>query len=212
MSSPQQRPLAELRARFGYAVAGVAPLVEIMTITLEGIPYDALIEREPAGVPLTRQRPADVRAVAHGLASIVAAAHVAGHVLGGLRPELVYSDGTRCTGIAPRAEPFQAGAGERCYGVAPCFEDFYLSPEAIALRPVIAASDVFSLCATLAYLYDGVPPFAGANMLERLSAAMRGVHRATSAPEVVRAGLVADAASRPTAEAIARALDVEVSR
>lgn len=206
MSSPQQRPHAELRARLGHAVPGVAPLIAITTVTLDGVDHDALVEREPDGEPLTRRRPADPRAVGRELAAIVARAHAAGHVLGGIRPELVYTDGARCTGVAPRAEPFWAGASERCYGVAPCFEQVYQSPEALALRPVTPASDVFSLCATLAYLLDGEPPFAGATLVDRLAAALRGAHRQLGGPAVLRAGLAADPERRPSAAAVAAAL------
>jgi len=199
MSAPQRRPNRELCARFGYAIAGIAPMIGIPAVALGGEDYDALIEREPAGEPVTQRRPADPRAVGRELAAIVARAHAAGRVLGGIRPELVYSDGARCTGVAPRAEPFLAGAVERCYGVAPCFEQVYLSPEALALRPVTAASDVFSLCATLAYLFDGEPPFAGANLIERIGAAMRGAHRELGLPAVVRAGLAVEPEQRPCA-------------
>lgn len=206
MGSPQQRPHAELRARFRYAVEGVAAFVELTTVTLEGVDYDALIEREPTGEPVTRRRLMNPWAVGRELATIVARAHAAGHVLGGIRPELVYAAGVRCTGVAPRAEPFLSGVSERCYGVAPCFEHVYMSPEAVALRPITTASDVFSLCATLAYLFDGEPPFKGASVLEQMSAAMRGAHRETSLPAAVRAGLAADPTRRPVASAVVSAL------
>ena len=136
----------------------------------------------------------------------MARAHAAGHVLGGLRPELVYSDGVACTGIAPRAEPFLTTSTERCYGVPPCFDEVYLSPEALSLAPVTRASDVFSLCATLHYLLEGAPPFAGANLLERMAAALRGTPRVRASEPAIRAGLSADPGDRPDARAIAAAL------
>ena len=203
MGSPQQRPHTELVARFGYVVDGAAPFVTIETVQLEGVDYDALFECEPAGTPVTRRRPADPREVARELAAVVSRAHAAGQVLGGIRPELVYSDSAHFTGVAPRAEPFLAGAKERSYGVAPCFEHMYMSPEAVVLRPITTASDVFSLCATLAYLIDGEPPFAG-TVVEQLSAIVHGAHRDVAAPLV--AGLARDPASRPTAAEIAAAL------
>lgn len=43
--------------------------------------------------PLSGGKVAAPRAVARGLAEIAARAHAAGHVLGGIRPELVYARG-----------------------------------------------------------------------------------------------------------------------
>jgi hypothetical protein len=206
LGAPQRLPHAELSVRFGHAVDGVAPLAGIAAVTLDGVDYDALIECEPRGEPVTRRRPADPRAVGRGLAAIVARAHAAGDVLGGIRPELVYAEAGRCTGLAPRAEPFLAGASERCDDLAPCFEQVYLSPEALVLRPVTAASDVFSLCATLAYLFDSEPPFPGDTVIERLRAAVRAEHRELDLPPAICAGLSADPARRPTAAAVAAAL------
>jgi hypothetical protein len=206
MGAPQRRPRAELEARLALPVVGIAPLLAITTVIGEGVPYDVLVEREPPGEPVTRQRPASARAVGRELAEIVARAHASGVVLGALRPELVYSDGARCTGVAPRAETFLAGSAERSYGVPPCFDEVYLSPEALSLLPLTPASDVFSLCATLAYVLEGAPPFPGDTMLERMSAALRGAARAHALDPVIGEGLAADPSRRPTIDAIVAAL------
>ena len=206
LGSPQRLPHAELSVRFGHAVDGVAPLAGIAAVTLDGVDHDALIECEPRGEPVTGRRPADPRAVGRELAAIVARAHAAGDVLGGIRPELVYAEGARCTGLAPRAEPFLAGASERCDGVAPCFDQVYQSPEALVLRPVTAASDVFSLCATLAYLLDGEPPFPGDSVIERLRAAVRAEHRDLDLPPVISRGAVRRPRAPPHRAAVAAAL------
>jgi hypothetical protein len=206
MGPPQRSPRSELEARFALPVDGVAPLLTIAAVVGEGVLYDVLVEAEPDGAPLTQRRVADPRGVARGLSEIVARAHAAGHVLGGIRPELVYSDGDACTGVAPRAEPFLASSTERSYGVPPCFDEVYLSPEALALAPTTHASDVFSLCATIVYLVDGAPPFAGANLLERMSAALRGATRSLAIDPEIRAGLAASPGDRPDARAIAAAL------
>lgn len=206
MATPQQAQRDALIARFAYNIDGVAPFVDIVSIAHELAPHDAMIEAEPSGVPITEARLTDPRRVARGLAAIVARAHVDGHVLGGVRPELVYSDGRSCTGIAPRAEPFLIGAKSPCHGVGPCFEDVYLSPECLSGLPTTMASDVFALCATLIYLFDGAPPFLGADLIERLTAAVHGAHRPTSAPAIVRAGLATVAAARPSAAQIREAL------
>jgi hypothetical protein len=206
VGAPQRRPLAQVEQELGYSVPGVAPLLAVTDVVIEGVPYHALIEGEPPGRALTDDAPANRRAVARELAEIVARAHAAGHVLVGIRPELVYFEDERCTGIAPRAEPFFAGMTERCYGVPPCFDEIYLSPEALMLRPLTPASDVFSLCATLVYLLEGAHPFAGDTIMERVTAALHGNARLGSVEPVIRAGLSVDPAGRPDARTLAVAL------
>jgi hypothetical protein len=206
IGAPQQRPHAELARKFAYVIAGVTPFFTIQPVTIEGIRYDALVEAEPVGAPITVKRPADGRAVARGLVEIVARAHAVAQVLGGIRPELVYAEGATCTGIAPRAEPFLAGASARSYGVPPCFDEVYLSPEAISLEAITPASDVFSLCATLVYLLEGEPPFPGESLMERITAAMHGRPRPTAVAPAIIAGLAADPRKRPDVTAILAAL------
>jgi serine/threonine protein kinase len=199
---------ADIGPKLLFPVDGIARLLAITTVTERDSQahFDALVEAEPAGAPLTARRVADPRAVGHGLASIVARAHAAGLILGGIRPELVYADGNVCTELAPRAETFHAAAPFPCYGVAPTFDSFYMSPEAFALRPTTTASDVFSLCATLVYLFDGVPPFEGRNVFEQAAAALHGEVRLVTVAPVIRAGLDPDPARRPDCRAIAEAL------
>ena len=206
IGSPQRRSHVELARHFAYVIAGVTPFFTIQAVTIEGVRYDALVEAEPAGAPITVKHPSDGRAVARGLVEIVARAHAVGQVLGGIRPELVYAEGAKCTGLAPRAEPFLAGASERSYGVPPSFDEVYLSPEAISLAAITPASDVFSLCATLVYVLEGEPPFPGESLMERVTAAMNGCPRPVAVAPAIIAGLEADPRKRPDVTAVLAAL------
>jgi hypothetical protein len=206
MGPPQPMSHDAEAAQLAFRSAGITPLLGITSLRHQGLRYDALVEVEPEGTPLTNGSVANPRGIARTLATIVADAHAAGHVLGGIRPELVYSDGQRCTAIAPRAEPFLARSTTREYGVPPCFVEIYLSPEALSLSPVTAASDVFSLCATLVYLFDGAPPFPGDTVLQRMGAALRGEVRPVAVELMVRAGLAVDPRERPEAHSIVAAL------
>jgi hypothetical protein len=202
MTAPQTVAHAELVRRLAIGVEGITPLLDVTTVVIEGVPYDVLVEAEPEGAALTNFRMEDSAAVARGLAAHVARAHAAGRVLGGIRPELVYTDGYVCTGLAPRAEWFFMTAGGRCYGVPPCFDEVYLSPEMLSLAQPTPASDVFSLCATLAWILDGVPPFPGRTLIERLGAAMQGSPRRLDVDPVIVAGMRANPADRPQLSAI----------
>jgi hypothetical protein len=202
VGAPQTRPRTEL----AYSSAGVAQFLAITDVTIEGVGYTALVEAEPGGQPLTERAPANPKLVARELVEIVGRANAAGHVLVGIRPELVYSDGAHCTGLAPRAEPFLAGASERSYGIPPCFDNFYLSPETLALGPETVASDVFSLCATLVFLFHNQPPFGGHTIIERVQAAMQGITHVQGIDPTIRRGLHPDPGERPTIDAIIASL------
>lgn len=206
MGPPQQERHDGLRSRLATQIAGVTPLLAIETIVGEGVPYDVLVEAEPDGAPVTFARPSDALGVSRGLARCVANAHASGIVLGGIRPELVYASGDAFSGLAPRAEPFLSGARPRSYGVPPCFHEVYASPEALALAPTTTASDVFSLAATIVYLLDGRPPFEGAALHERMSAALHGRTRALALPAPILAALAPTPSQRPDADALVAAL------
>ncbi|HLL21498.1 MAG TPA: hypothetical protein VK427_05175 [Kofleriaceae bacterium] len=198
---PLQR--ASLQALYGSLAMpspGITPLLGFERIVGEGVPYEVMIEAEPAGTPVAVRPPGDLAGAIRDLVTCVVTAHRSGLVLGAIRPELVYADG-RFTALAPRCEAFLSTATPRTYGVPPCFEEVYLSPEAIALAPATAASDVFSLAATIAFLLTRTPPFAGNAHHERMSAALHG-RTSLRLPDIVRAGLHPDPARRPPADAL----------
>lgn len=88
----------------------------------------------------------------------------------------------------------------------PCFNEIYASPESLMLKPATPASDVFSLCATLAFLFTGKHPAAGETLLERIEAVLRGDLVTDGAPAIVREGLATDPNRRPTIDKLAAAL------
>lgn len=162
LGTTQTARAAVLRERLALEVAGVAPLLEISDLKAG---YTGLVENEPSGAPALTPL-LDVGSAARlalEIAVILRRAHAQGLTLAGLRPELVYVDDDRVTGIAPRCEPFLVTAGEPCYGVPPCFDHFYLAPELLTApsEPTGPAADVFSLCAILGHWVAGEHPFAG---------------------------------------------------
>lgn len=178
IGSPQRGELAQAIEGLRWTSPGLTPLVGGERLAGEGASYDAILEVEPPGVSLEKWRgsAAAARRIALQLADVVQAASERGLVIAGLRPELVYVENARLSGVAPRAERFLGSASQPSYGVPPCFEEIYQSPEQLTLRPFGPASDVFSLAATLAFLFTGRPPFEGVNVLHRMSAAAQGQH------------------------------------
>lgn len=191
-----------------YPIAGIAQLLAIDEITFapDELTYDVLVAAEPYGAPLTKYRPPRVRALGADLATIVARAHAAGYVMGSIRPECVYAEGDTCTGIVPFIERFHAIGRSPCFGVGPAYASMYMSPERARGTAITAASDVFCLCATLAYLFGGSPPFGDESLLAQLEAILAGQLRPMILPAIVRAGLEPDAHRRPSSAAIAAAL------
>ena len=91
-----------------------------------------------------------------------------------------------------------------------CFDDIYLAPEQLALRQPGPPADVFALGGILARLFTGRAPFAGANMLERMSAALNGRHgpldAAGSLAPLLAAMMAVEPADRPRIEEVCVAL------
>jgi len=162
----------------------------------------------------------DAVLIAIEVADVLHRVHRAGHVLRHLRPELVYVEpregGLRLAGLAPRAEPFLAGASP-CYGVPPLFDTLFAAPEVIALsRDVTPAADVFSLCAALGLWLTGEHPFGGDDAISQMQAIMRHSGRVWRGPTalgmVLSAGLDHDPAHRPPLEQLATDLAAAARR
>lgn len=205
----QTEPEAVLHSRLALPVQGIAPLLYVGRLEAETeARYTGMVEHEPTGKPASHalHPPLDIATCARlsvALAAIVRRAHANDHVIGGLRPELIYvaDRPPRITAIAPRCERFLLTAGQVDYGVPPCFDRFYLAPETIIapFAPLTVAGDVFSLAAIAALWATGEHPFEGEGMTQ--VAAIVGNRRrpwrgSPALAEVIDAGLAADPAQR----------------
>ncbi len=200
IGTPQRDPLDQVRQRLGYELPGIAALRHIGPVTATGeARYDGLVEDEPAGIPSadhpTVMDAATTARLGLAVAEVVAAAHARGIVLGGLRPELVYIDGDRVTGIAPRCDVFHAKMTKPDYGVPLCFPHVYFAPEVLARPedPPTPAADVFALAAMIAYWHTGEHPFTGdytANVIAIMSRQRTAWRGDAKLGAIVEAGLL----------------------
>jgi hypothetical protein len=212
LGGKQARSWFETGARLEVQAPGVAPIAFVGPLEHGGEErFDALVELEPAGAPLSSlPLPlAEQAAIRLGLdlARIVAHAHDGEAVLGGLRPETIYcAAGGAVAGVAPHGEPFLATAAPPSYGIVPLYDHLYAAPEVLMGHDATAASDVFSLCAVLAFAASGEPPFEGDSAREQLFAITSNHRRALRAPRSLQricdAGLAPAPPRRPTARAI----------
>jgi serine/threonine protein kinase len=146
----------------------------------------------------------------------LAVAHGLGFAIGGIRPEHIIISGSperpEVAGIVPRAERFWQMLPRPDFGIMPAYLDTYDAPEQLALRydgKVTPASDIFSLCATLAFWLTGRHPFAGDTPGDQISAIRNGRRAPIPAgnghtPQwlpplmaLVEHGLATDPAARP---------------
>lgn len=209
VGSVQQRLFRDLERELALPVEGVTRLRHVGPLGGHEEEYHALVEDEPAGLPssdlpLPLEPGAAVR-LGLDLARVLARAHRAGLHLPHVRPELVYAEesagGPRLTAVAPRAEPFLAGAVSPSPGVPPLFDSIYAAPEVLALAPPAPAADVFALCASLNTWVTGEPPFPGDGVAAQLTSLHAGTRRAWTGParlgDVLASGLDPDPARRP---------------
>ncbi|SDH86006.1 HEAT repeat-containing protein [Actinokineospora alba] len=162
LGTKQTETTPTLLDRLAFDIEGVAPLLHIGDLDAgNGMVCTGLVELEPEGAPVGELDVGSAARVGLQVAAILRRAHAEGITLGGLRPELIYVDGDRVTGIVPRCEPFLATASWPCYGVPPAFEHFFVAPEQLNGDPAGAAADVFALTAVLADRVGG-HPFTGA--------------------------------------------------
>ncbi len=198
---------AEMAARLWFELPGVAPLVAAGAFRLDGRELFALVEREPAGDPLSAPGFPMISALAlerfRQLLEIAARAAEAGVVLAGIRPELVHHADSGVSGLAPRGPAFLRARP----AVAAPFHALYEAPEIQRGAAPGPAADVFSACAVLAFLLKRRSPF------EKQPSDDHGVQLAAmqagppplplplddSLLEGLRAGLDPDPARRPSA-------------
>jgi ADP-ribosyl-[dinitrogen reductase] hydrolase len=216
---PDESP--QVTAELRLALPGLAPIAGVTAFDDRGAPAQALLEVEPAGVPLATPGfpmfSGHVLPYLAQLLAIVDAAAASGHVYRTLRPEHVYAatlqDGPRITGIIARSSAWLAGApprspGKLGPGVAPLHRALFESPEVLLLapmHPVSPASDVFSVCAITAFLLHRRTPFErDDDVMQQLAAIRAGsptlyLGLPDKVADAVVAGLHADPAKRPTA-------------
>ncbi|HLU68622.1 MAG TPA: hypothetical protein VKZ63_20215 [Kofleriaceae bacterium] len=209
----QQRPFRDTARDLSLPVDGIARLRHVGPLA-EDPSFHALVEDEPAGAPSSerarRLAPRAAVSLALEVGRVLVNARAARWELPHLRPELVYvleqGGRVKMTAIAPRAEPFLAGAAPASPGVPPLFEAIYAAPEVLALAPPSGKADVFALCGCLAYWATGEPPFQGDTPLGQLTALHKGARRPFGGPAelaaVLAAGLELDPARRLTLSAL----------
>lgn len=220
MGPPQKAELSALRRALAFDVPGIAPLAYLGRLEPHSeAGYEGMLEREPAGLPVSALAPPIARAaalrIALDVARVIRGAHAAGIHFGTLRPELIYVQSAATpvvTEIAPRADRFWLTASDVCFGVAPCFDSFYLAPEQLArpFDPITAATDVFALGAMLAHGLTGEPPFDGEGTPQAMSI-MLGCRRPFAGPPELAAlidrALAPEPAARITLDAWIGALE-----
>jgi hypothetical protein len=211
---PSRLPRAELAGALAISASSVAPLRGLVELVEPNQPaLAALVEDAPAGAPLAASSfpipVADAIALGIAIARVLVEAHAAGHIVYGVRPELIYVDSSRAlTGLAPRCERFWSLATRPDYGVPLAFDELYFAPELAAGRDAVPASDVFSLCAVLFHAIAGAHPFAASSPMMQIAAIATGKHPPCPAPvaDVLDAGLAVNPADRPSPAQLVDAL------
>lgn len=208
LSTRQTVPYDELALALAFDTPGVPPIAHIGPVETGEFPLeiDALIETMPDGArshewvpaPLTPQAAATLGIA---MARVLDEAHRHGLVLAGVRPQTVWVSGTperpRLAGLTPRAELFWQTAARLDYGVPPAYDDVYAAPEWLGGHEPTAASDVFSLCATLAWWLTGDHPFAGRSFMEQTDAILAGRRAPWRGPAALREVIERGLARRP---------------
>ncbi len=194
-------------------IVGVAPLLEAFVVNTMIPHLTAMAELEPDGGPIASAAvPFDEdRAFSIGgqLCDLAQRAADMGHVLGGIRPELVYcDDAARVTGVVPRAYNFNAAGAPVSYWIGPPFTTCYEPPELCWGEPV-AGTDVYMIAATVQFLLTAAPPFAGRDWVCQRDATLedepQSVECAPGVAALMRAALSFQPNERPTLRELAAA-------
>ncbi len=202
----QALPTLELLGALELRLTGVAPLRGIYGLTdAGGAVYHALVERIPAGAPLSRRSapiaPDAAAPLAAQLARLVARAADASMALGVLRPEQVWVDErdgrVLLAGVTPRAEVFLRSARRPAAGAGVLFEDCYLPPEMLDGAPPSTAGDVFGAAACLVRALSGEHPFEGDTDPAQRLAIATGRRRTWRGPRALAAALESALDVRP---------------
>ena len=124
--------------------------------------YELLVEAEPPGRPSAWApplAPSQLREAALALARLLADSPPG---VPGLRPELVYVDDGRLSGLAPRYTALwtKSMEGNTRAGLMAPFDVIYLSREEIRGLPLTRAHDASMLGTMIAFWSSGAPPYA----------------------------------------------------
>ncbi len=205
----------ELVERLRFDHPGIAPLLRIGAADpASGHGFrDELVEVEPAGRSLLDRAPLpEPAAIRCGIevAAILDAFHDAGTPLHGLAPEAIYvDDDLRFTQLTPRSRRFVASVDLRSGGPT-SYKLPYSGYEALVLgRGSDEPGDIFALCASLFHAVTGKHPFGSQlpEIAQRITAKQPLPYSGSAAFGAILAnGLDADPNKRPTASALARAL------
>ncbi|MCW5803224.1 MAG: hypothetical protein KIT31_12640 [Deltaproteobacteria bacterium] len=203
----------ELEIRLAYPVDGIAKLLYVGEADDATGFRDVLVEREPAGRSLLDRAPMpEAAAIRCGIAAagVVAQAHEAGYLLGGLAPEVIYAadDGT-FTGLTPRSRRFVADVELRSGGLR-SYKLPYSGHESLVLgHPSFEEADVFALGASLFHAVTGTHPFGAQfpDILQRITAKVPLPFTGSPALGALLARCLApDPRARPTATELAAEL------
>lgn len=215
--------LEEIRAALPSAdIPGLAPLVALERVGIDGASPVVAIEARPAGLALScpgYAMSADrALAVLGELLIACALTHDSGGAIGGVRPEHIFAitdsaGRSRITGLASRGTAlarFVDGGGS--LGLASPYDDIYDPPEVMGGGSPSPAADVFSACATLYFMVARRSPFAHRDLMGQLVAMQKGPPAIIPAisselDPVIKAGLAADPGARPSAVEIAAHLE-----
>jgi hypothetical protein len=203
------------RAELALAHAGVAPLLYLGRERLDEGLANVLVEALPRAsrsdhsVPLAVSR---AIALADRIAAILETVHATNRCIVGLRPELTFVDPADRVTLAPRGDLLRNLSwpeGPAIEGQLPPFAETYLALEVLMGAQPSPASDVYSLCAMLAYWVQGRHPFVRGSAMAQLQAMMNESPDCDSLPEplsaVIARGLSPDAQRRPTVAELRRA-------
>jgi uncharacterized protein (TIGR02996 family) len=123
--------------------------------------FELLVEEEPPGLPSVWAPPLAPRALRDGALALARLLAASPPGAPGIRPEVVYVDGGRLSGIAPRFFALweRSIEGETRSGRWTPFDLVYLSSEELRGGARSRVHDLYALGTMIAYLSSGAPPY-----------------------------------------------------